>query len=96
MAAFQAGKIDAEQFVQLNERVGGYDMDGNLIPARTAADPVALRNAYEKGRIDAGGGSLGSIPILDTRGYLDAEGNIHDRFRSFATRARIAPATRLR
>ncbi|MEO7652437.1 MAG: DUF6351 family protein, partial [Bryobacteraceae bacterium] len=92
LAALRAGKIDAEQFVQLNERAGGYDADGNLAASRTAADPAALRSAYEKGRVNSGGGSLGSIPVIDWRNYMDNKGDIHDRFRSFSTRARLAAA----
>ena len=34
-------------------------------------------------------GSLASIPIIDYRLYVDPSGDIHDSFRSFATRARL-------
>ena len=33
-----------------------------------------------------------SVPILDTRGYFDMAGNLHDRFRSMVTRARLKAA----
>jgi hypothetical protein len=39
--------------------------------------------------VNSGGGSLGSIPIIDYRPYVDPTGDIHDSFRSFATRARL-------
>jgi len=92
LVAFNEGRISAEQFVELNERVGGYDADGNLVPQRTVADPAALRAAYETGRVNMGAGSLGSIPILDFRRYVDPAGDIHDSVRSLSTRARLTRA----
>jgi hypothetical protein len=92
LLAFNAGQVTAEQFLELNALIGGYDVDGNIIPARTTADPVALRLAYETGRVNSGAGSLGSIPIIDWRPYVDAAADIHDSFRSFATRARLVAA----
>jgi hypothetical protein len=92
LLAFNNGMITLDQFAELNQRIGGYDMDGNIVAARTEADPIALRIAYETGRVNAGGGSLGSIPIVDSRPYTDPTGDIHDSFRSFATRARLLAA----
>ncbi len=89
LAAFNAKQISFDQFIELNEVIGGHDVDGNIIPTRDVADPTALRLAYQSGRIDTGGGSLGYVPILDSRGYLDMSGNLHDRFRSMVTRARL-------
>jgi hypothetical protein len=92
LGAFNAGKIDAGQFVELNERIGGFDVDGNPVQKRTVADPRALRIAYRTGRVNSGKGGLSSIPIIDFRQYLDASGNIHDRVRSFESRARLIRA----
>jgi len=92
LAAFKAKQISFDQFVELNEAIGGHDADGNIIAARDIADPAALKLAYQSGRVDTGGGSLGSVPILDTRGYFDMSGNLHDRFRSMVTRARLKAA----
>ena len=89
LVAFNQGKITVEQFLELNQRIGGYDQDGNIVADRSKADPTALRIAYETGRVNSGGGSLGSIPIIDSRPYTDPTGDIHDSFRSFATRARL-------
>jgi hypothetical protein len=89
LAAFNQGIISTEQFLELNARVGGYDADGNLVSARTVADPAALRIAYATGRVNSGGGSLAVVPIIDSREYLDPTGDIHDAFRSFVTRARL-------
>jgi hypothetical protein len=92
LKAFNNKQISFDQFVELNEVIGGHDVDGNIIGARDVADPAALKIAYQSGRVDTGGGSLGSIPILDTRNYLDMAGNLHDRFRSMVTRARLKAA----
>jgi hypothetical protein len=92
LAAFNAGTITAEQFLELNERIGGYDADSNIVEARNAADPAALRLAYETGRVNTGAGSLAAIPIIDSRLYLDPTGDVHDSFRSFVTRARLVAA----
>jgi hypothetical protein len=92
LVAFNAGQISAEQFLQLNQSVGGYDVDGNIVAARTVADPVALRTAYRTGRINSGTGGLAITPIIDLRPYLDLTDDYHDRFRSFVTRARLMAA----
>ena len=92
LRALAAGAISADQFLELNERIGGYDNDGNIGSARSVADPLALRTAYQTGRVNTGAGGLGAIPIVDFRPYVDFAPDIHDRFRSFVTRARLAAA----
>ncbi len=90
--AFNGGRITADQFLDLNERIGGYDPDGKIVSQRTSADPEALRLAYQTGRLNTGSGGLSAIPIIDVRPYRDAAGDIHDRVRSLATRARLIAA----
>ena len=92
LEAFNDGVIDAEQFIELNEVIGGFDDDANIVPKRSTADEDALRVLYQTGRVNSGGGSLGSIPIIDTRRYSDPSGNIHDRVRTFAMGARLRRA----
>ncbi len=94
LAALNAGKINVEQFLDLNQNVGGYDADGNLVATRAAADPLALRAAYRTGRITNGGGGLASVPILDVRAYRDQtpNGDFHLKFHSFSLRARLQRA----
>ncbi len=91
LAAFNAGRISAEKFLDLNERIGGYDPDGNATSMRSAADPEALRISYRTGRVNSAR-RLGSIPIIDTRKYVDTEANNHDRVRSFIFQARLKRA----
>ena len=92
LRAFNRGQIDAEQFIELNEQVGGVDTDGVVIAARTQAEPEAIRNAYDRGLLLTGGGGLSEVPIIEWRVYEDDMANNHDRFRSFVTRARLIAA----
>jgi hypothetical protein len=92
LAAFNSGILTAEHFMDLNEAVGGYDNDGRLVPARTVADPEALKIAYATGRVNSGGGGLGDVPIIDLRPYMDSFRDIHDQVRSFAMRERLKSA----
>ncbi|HTF14421.1 MAG TPA: DUF6351 family protein, partial [Burkholderiales bacterium] len=87
--ALLAGAITPEEFVTLNEKIGGFDADFNRGAARTNADLAALDIAYRAG-IVASGKNLGKLPIIDSRGY-DEQG-IHYIWRSFAERARIDAA----
>jgi hypothetical protein len=92
LKAFNSKQINFDQFLELNQVIGGHDVNGEIIATRDAADPAALKIAYQSGRVDTGGGSLNIVPILDTRGYFDMAGNLHDRFRSMVTRARLTAA----
>ena len=89
LRALLAGAITAEEFVLLNEKIGGFDADANLRPARSLADAAALDIAY-KGGIVSSGRNLGKVAIIDSRGY-DEQG-IHYIWRSYSERARIAAA----
>ena len=92
LAAFNAGKITAAQFLELNERMAGYDADGRPIAARSAGDPEAIRIAYKTGRVNPAS-RLGGIPIIDNRNYVDTDGNNHDRVRTFLLQARLSRST---
>ena len=89
LKALLAGAITPEEFVTLNEKIGGVDADSNRRAARSSADLPALDIAYRAG-IVASGKNLGKLPIIDSRGY-DEQG-IHYIWRSFAERARIDAA----
>jgi hypothetical protein len=93
LKALNGGKITKAQFLDLNEKIGGIDMDANFIMQRTTADPLAIRIAYESGRVLNGGGGLSSTPIIDYRDYRDpATGDQHMRSMSFATHERLLKA----
>jgi hypothetical protein len=89
LKALLAGAITPEEFVTLNEKVGGADADSSRTAARSKADLPALAIAYRAG-IVASGKNLGKLPIIDSRGY-DEQG-IHYIWRSFSERARIDAA----
>jgi Tannase-like family of unknown function (DUF6351) len=88
------GTITPEQFVDLNEKIGGFDNDANLVPRRTVADLHAARAAYRTGRLTNAGGGLARIPIIDYRGYIDdlPVADIHVRYHSFSMRERLEKA----
>ena len=91
--ALQSGAITPEQFVSLNEKAGGFDVIGNVVPQRVAADPIGLVRAYETGRVNTGGLGLASTPIIDVRQYTDLPvGDIHTRVHSFVMRQRLLEA----
>lgn len=94
LKVLNSGAIGVDQFLDLNEKVGGFDRDATIVPSRTVADPIAMRAAYQTGRLTNGGGGLASIPIIDFRDYNDAlpGGDIHVRYHSFSMRKRLEKA----
>ena len=94
LQALNAGAITVDQFLDINQAVGGYDVDGNFMAARTVADTLATRAAYQTGRLTSGGGGLKDVPIIDYRAYADdqANGDIHLRYHSFSMRERLKKA----
>ena len=89
LVALNEGLIDKELFLDLNENIGGWDIDVNPRPERTVADDDAVRIAYQTGRVTSGGAGLSQVPIIDDRGYRDHEGNFHASVYSFVARARL-------
>ena len=93
LTAVESGAITPEQFVSLNENAGGFDVIGNVIPQRVAADPIGIVRGYETGRVNTGGLGLASTPIIDARTYTDLPtGDIHTRVHSFVMRERLQRA----
>jgi hypothetical protein len=94
LGALNDGVISVDQFLDLNQRIGGYDKDANYIPQRTSADRAAVAAAYQTGRLTYAGNGLGKLPIIDYRSYNDdAEGgDIHVRYHSFTMRERLRKA----
>ncbi|MFC4312056.1 DUF6351 family protein [Steroidobacter flavus] len=91
LKAYHAGAISAEQFVELNENVGGFDDDGDFQVARSVAHPLALRRMFEYGRINEAE-NLDDLPIIDLRGNPGRGPDVHDAVKSENTRARIVGA----
>lgn len=89
LKALQSGAITAEEFVTLNENIGGTDFDINRTTGRSVADASALPIAYRSG-IVMDGRQVAKTPIIDVRGF-DEQG-IHYIWRSFSLRARLDAA----
>jgi len=92
LKAFNEGKISFEQFVDLNTRIGGHDIDGNVVTQRTAADPEALRIAYQTGRVNDTSKGMAMVPMIDVRPYTEGTGDVHDTVNTHITRARLVAA----
>ena len=101
LGALKAGAITAEEFVVLNEIVGGNDRDSTLRSARTTADTPALTVSYRSGLVmDAR--QYQKTAVIDLRGWDDsalvvppgsATGSsipIHYVWRSFSVRDRLS------
>ena len=72
--ALQPGKpghITPEQFITLNEKIGGFDVAGVPVTQRSMADPEALRAAYRNDLVNSAAQGLRTTPIIDQRLYLD-------------------------
>ena len=87
LQALNAGQITKAEFLDLNEKIGGRDKDGNFIAARSNGDVAGIGNAYRYGRVTLGGNL--TLPVIQTRNYRDFNNDIHTRERSFATLERL-------
>jgi hypothetical protein len=84
------GTISAEEFLDLNRNIGGFSIDGRIVPERMRMDAELARTGYRIGGI-IGRGSLAETPVLDHAPYLDLipVANIHEAVRPFIIRARL-------
>jgi hypothetical protein len=98
LQALNNGVISFDQFVDLNKKTGGMDVDGKLTANRQVGDSVALQAAYASGRVNEGGAGLNTIPILDIRAWHDvasasdpliANIDVHNAVHSKILRARL-------
>ncbi len=92
LLALRQGRISSSQFLDVNARIGGYDIDGNLVPQRSVADAATLARAYERGRILSGGGGLASVPIMQARVWAEPAGDIHTAYNDVQLRAKLLQA----
>ena len=105
LKALNDGVISFEQFLDINTRIGGQDINGKIVAERSKADPEALRIAYGTGRLQQAGAGLATVPMLDIRGYTDGTCNlqpcppadptyvdVHDGYHTLTTRARLIKA----
>lgn len=86
--------ITVDEFLTLNETIGGNDIDGAFVSKRTVGDEAAIKAIYASGTFNTFR-HLDTVPILNYRGYTDTTtpGDIHDRHRDLTIRARLEKAT---
>lgn len=87
--ALEQGMITAEQFVDLNEKIGGIDIDWNFQSGRSVADIEGLYNGYRGGRVTYPR-EAAKVPIIDLRGHSPLE--IHTDVHTYSMRARLDAA----
>ncbi len=92
LVALRNGGLTTTQFLDLNERIGGYDVDGTPVAQRSAGDTVAIRNAYELGRVGSGGGGLATVPIMHARLFAEVAGDIHTLYNDVQIREKLLKA----
>jgi Tannase-like family of unknown function (DUF6351) len=90
LSTLDAGAITPEQFVSLNEGIGGTDIDLNFTAARSEPDLVAQSIAYRTGQV-TNGSELANVPIIDLRGSHNFN-DIHTDYHSWVMRARLDAA----
>jgi len=88
LGALVKGVISMDEFLDLNERIGGFDRDLNYVAQRSVGDTGAIERAYLSGLTLSGGGGLASIPVLDAGNYNEAAG-YHYQWFHFAVRERM-------
>jgi hypothetical protein len=86
LVALNKGTITPEQFVDMNERVGGRDIDWNWTAQRAVADVRGLFNLFRTGQINMGTG-MDTVPIIDDRMCRNTE--VHSCYHSWVMRARL-------
>ena len=92
LQALNAGVITTAQFLDLNEKIGGYDNDFNYVANRVEGDVRAIKRAQQGGLQLSGGGGLASIPVFDISGIYNDDGGYHYQWFHFAMRDRMAQA----
>jgi hypothetical protein len=94
LKALNDGVISINEFLTLNEKIGGNDIDGGFVKTRSVGDPAALNAIYASGSFNTFK-HLDLVPILHYRSYNDTmdPGDIHDRHRDLTIRARLEKAT---
>ena len=84
--ALTSGTITPAQFVDINEKLGGADIDVNFGPKRVEADRPALERVYRSGAVNQGT-HLDKVAMIDLRG--PDPGAFHDVYRTYAMRDRL-------
>lgn len=89
LEALRRGAITPEQFVDLNEKIGGLDIDAQWQPERSQADLAGVERMYRSGQI-VEGYELDQVAIIDYR--PDWNDDVHSNRQSAITRERMRAA----
>ena len=89
LAALNSGAISVDEFLEVNEKIGGTSLEGEVVPRRSEGNRQALRALYESGLVASYSDAHSRVPIILSRTYTDSRGDIHDRQRDFVIRARL-------
>lgn len=91
--ALDRGSITVDEFLDLNERIGGLDADGQIRASRSSISAAALFGFYENGRVNMGVGDLRNVPIVDiVHDGGDAPGDLNQALGMRLRLTRGAPA----
>jgi hypothetical protein len=85
----ESGLITAEQFLDLNEKIGGESIDYRAVPQRTPGDNASVANAYRSGGINEAN-NLSGVAIIDAAG--PDPGAAHDTVHTWWLRNRLQRA----
>src|SRR3954451_2152988 len=85
LGALAHGDITLDEFLDLNDDVGGFNDDGTAVAQRTTADPEGLDIMYRTGRMNQESGGVPSVPIIDVRDYGDNQANVHQEINGYVT-----------
>ncbi|MCU1587035.1 MAG: hypothetical protein JWN31_528 [Frankiales bacterium] len=86
LKSLRQGLITPEMFVDLNEKIGGLDIDANPSPNRLEGDDLAVANSYRTGMMDLTD-NLDQVAIIDHAG--PDPGIAHDFAHTYWIRDRL-------
>ncbi len=85
--ALNSRAITPAQFIDLNRKIGGVDIDDSFVPSRSVADPGSVLTLYSSGQVNDGRGLKG-VPIISLQDWSEIH-EIHTSFHSWEMRARL-------
>jgi hypothetical protein len=90
LLALKSGVINAEQFVDLNHRIGGLNEDWEFGPRRMSIDLTTATTLHRASRL-SDPLQMASTPIIDVRNNADSA-DLHQPYMSWVLRARLDAA----